>query len=95
VPDGRDRHAADPGVLAIENSDSRESESHFYGGRRVHRDIFPRGTVIYGACPGWDSNPHLMVFETIPSTGWGTGAQLAAAVSGTMTMYLVTVGSCR
>ena len=75
MPDGRDRHAADPGVLAIENSDSRESESHFYGGRRVHSDIFPRGTVIYRACPGWDSNPHLMVFETIPSTGWGTGAQ--------------------
>ena len=25
-------------------------------------------------CPGWDSNPHWMVFETTSSTGWDTGA---------------------
>jgi hypothetical protein len=25
-------------------------------------------------CPGWDSNPHCMVFETMDSACWSTGA---------------------
>jgi hypothetical protein len=30
-----------------------------------------------GWCPGWDSNPHCMVFETMDSACWSTGALAA------------------
>ena len=56
---------------------------------RDHSDVLRHHT----RCPGWESNPHLTVFEAALSAGWSTGAQLAAAGSSTMTIYLVTVGS--
>src|SRR4051794_25893783 len=33
-----------------------------------------RSCQIDAACPGWDSNPHLMEFEAIASADWATGA---------------------
>ena len=49
-----------------------EPQSLFANVGRVHALIFEQG--YDNLCPRWDSNPHCMVFETIFSAGWNTGA---------------------
>jgi hypothetical protein len=47
----------------------------------VHENVDIRLVVatleLKEKCPGWDSNPHCMVFETIISAGWITRAMPA------------------
>ena len=67
---------------------ARRSSGRTYG-RIVSATLLPAssGEAVVGAyvrpedrggCPGWDSNPHWMVFETIGSAGWPTRARAPA-----------------
>jgi hypothetical protein len=54
-----DRHDADPGAIALPVRPGDEAD----GVTRLNAVV----ELVQVLCPGWDSNPHYMVFETISS----------------------------